>query len=53
MLAAVQKPGYRERLSAMGMEVGQPLSSEALSREARAAYERQAELLRSIHFVPE
>ncbi|MFS8977783.1 tripartite tricarboxylate transporter substrate binding protein [Cupriavidus necator] len=53
VLAAVQKPGYRERLSAMGMEVGQPLSSEALSREARAAYERQAELLRSIHFVPE
>ena len=52
-LAIVQQPGYRERVEAMGMDAGQPLSSEALSRDARAAHERQAELLRSIHFVPE
>ncbi len=52
-LAIVQQPGYREHVTAMGMDAGQPLSSEALSKDARAAYERQAELLRSIHFVPE
>ena len=52
-LAIVQQPGYRERVEAMGMDAGQPLSSEALSKEARAAHDRQAELLRSIHFVPE
>ncbi|AQV97361.1 ABC transporter substrate-binding protein [Cupriavidus necator] len=52
-LAIVQQPGYREHMTNMGMDTGQPLSSEALSKDARAAYERQAELLRSIHFVPE
>ncbi len=52
-LAIVQQPGYRVRVEAMGMDAGQPLSSEALSKDARAAHERQAELLRSIHFVPE
>lgn len=52
-LAIVQQPGYRKHVEDIGMDNGQPLSSEALSREARAAYERQAELLRSIHFVPE
>lgn len=52
-LAVMQQPGYRDRVVAMGMETGLPLASEALVKDARAAYERQAELLRSIHFVPE
>ncbi|MBB3009011.1 tripartite tricarboxylate transporter substrate binding protein [Cupriavidus alkaliphilus] len=52
-LAIVQQPGYRKHVEDMGMDNGQPLGSEALSREARAAYERQAELLKSIRFVPE
>ena len=52
-LAIVQQSGYRKHVEEMGMDNGQPLNSEALSKEARAAYERQAELLRSIRFVPE
>ncbi|SOZ38084.1 tripartite tricarboxylate transporter substrate binding protein [Cupriavidus neocaledonicus] len=52
-LAIVQQQGYRKHVEDMGMDNGQPLGSEALSKEARAAYERQAELLRSIGFVPE
>ncbi|MHA7683793.1 Bug family tripartite tricarboxylate transporter substrate binding protein [Cupriavidus sp. PET2-C1] len=52
-LQVTQQQGTRDRITAMGMEAGLPLSSDALSKEARAAYERQGELLRSIHFVPE
>jgi len=53
VLTVLQQSSYRDRVQAMGMEVGLPVTSEALSKEARAAYDRQAEILRSIHFVPE
>jgi len=47
------QPAVRRGLQDMGMEPGQPLSSEAMMADARAAYEQQAALLKSINFQPE
>ncbi|WP_249931280.1 tripartite tricarboxylate transporter substrate binding protein [Ramlibacter sp. 2FC] len=52
-LQQLQQPKVQERIKAMGMEVGQALSSEELARDLRGAHARQGELLRSINFKPE
>ena len=43
----------RQRIEAMGMEAGLPLTPDELSKDLRAGYERQGELLRSIQYKPE
>lgn len=52
-LKYLQQPTVRQRIEAMGMEVGKPLSSDELSQDLRQAYERQGELLRSINYQPQ
>lgn len=52
-LQYLQQPKQRQRIEAMGMEAGLPLSSEELTKDLRAGYDRQGELLRSIQYKPE
>lgn len=52
-LLAMKQPKVQERIKALGMENGLPLSSEELSRDLRQAHERQGELLRTIYYKPE
>lgn len=52
-LQHLQQAKVRQRIEAMGMEGGLPLTSEELSRDLRAGHERQGELLRSIQYKPE
>lgn len=52
-LLAMKQPKVQERIKALGMENGLPLSSEELSRYLRQAHERQGELLRTIYYKPE
>ena len=49
----LQQPKVRQRIEAMGMEAGLPLSSDELAKDLRAGYERQGNLLRSIQYKPE
>ncbi len=46
----VNNEHYRERVLALGMEPGKPLSSEALVKDARESFDEQAALLKSIGF---
>lgn len=52
-LQYLQQTKVRQRIEAMGMEAGLPLSPDELSKDLRASYERQGELLRSIQYKPE
>lgn len=52
-LQYLQQANVRQRIEAMGMEAGLPLTPDQLSKELRAGYERQGELLRSIQYKPE
>ena len=52
-LQHLQQAKVRQRIEAMGMEAGLPLTPSELSKDLRAGYERQGELLRSIHYTPE
>ena len=53
-LKALQQPAVRERLTAQGMEPGQPAATpDELAKSLRVAYDRQATLLQSINFKPE
>jgi tripartite-type tricarboxylate transporter receptor subunit TctC len=52
-LQYLQQAKVRQRIEAMGMEAGLPLTPEELGKDLRAGYERQGELLRSIHYKPE
>ena len=52
-LQYLQQAKVRQRIEAMGMEAGLPLSPDELSKDLRAGYERQGELLRSIQYKPE
>ena len=49
----LQQPKVRQRIEAMGMEAGLPLSTDELAKDLRAGYDRQGELLRSIQYAPE
>jgi len=46
----VKNEHYRERVQALGMESGEPVSSEALVKDARESFDEQAALLKSIGF---
>ena len=52
-LQYLKQPKQRQRIEAMGMEAGLPLTSEEMTKDLRAAYDRQGELLRSIQYKPE
>lgn len=52
-LQHLQQAKVRQRIEAMGMEAGWPLTSEELGKDLRAGYERQGELLRAIQYKPE
>lgn len=52
-LQHLQQAKVRQRIEAMGMEAGLPLTPDELSKDLRAGYERQGELLRSIQYKPE
>ncbi|MES2362390.1 MAG: tripartite tricarboxylate transporter substrate binding protein [Pseudomonadota bacterium] len=49
-LQYLKQPKQRQRIEAMGMEAGLPLTSEELTKDLRAGYDRQGELLRSIQY---
>ncbi len=49
----LKQPTVRERFSRLGMEGGQRNDSDELSRDLRAAYDKQAALLKSIDFKAE
>ena len=52
-LRHLTQASVRQRLVDMGMEPGLPLTSEELTKDLHEAYDRQAELLRSIDYKPE
>ncbi|MFD0669514.1 tripartite tricarboxylate transporter substrate binding protein [Ramlibacter sp. MAHUQ-53] len=52
-LQYLKQPAVRQRIEAMGMETGLPLTSEELAKDLRAAYDQQGEILRSIQYKPE
>ncbi|SFC79685.1 Tripartite-type tricarboxylate transporter, receptor component TctC [Polaromonas sp. OV174] len=52
-LQYLNQPKQRQRIEAMGMEAGQPLTSEELTKDLHTAYDRQGELLRSIKYKSE
>ena len=47
------QPAARQRIEALGMEVGLPLTEEDLTKDLHSGYERHRQLLSSIHFKPE
>lgn len=49
-LAILADPKYRQRLLALGMEPGEPVTSDALARDARQAHDEQKAILKSIGF---
>jgi tripartite-type tricarboxylate transporter receptor subunit TctC len=52
-LQHLQQAKVRQRIEAMGMEGGLPLTPQELASDLRASYDRQGELLRSIQYTPE
>jgi tripartite-type tricarboxylate transporter receptor subunit TctC len=50
---ALAQPTLRDRLAGLGLEPGQSVDSDALSRGLKLAYDRQAALLKSIDFKSE
>ena len=52
-LKALAQPQMRERLKDIGFEVGQPRSSDEMSKSLRTDYERVGAMLKAINFKPE
>jgi tripartite-type tricarboxylate transporter receptor subunit TctC len=52
-LKVLAQPQLRERLKDIGFEVGQPRSSDEMSKSLRADYERVGAMLKAINFKPE
>jgi len=52
-LQYLQQPKARERIKAIGMEVGLPLTTEELTKDLHTAHARQEAILRSINFKAE
>ena len=52
-LKALAQPAMRDKLKDIGFEVGQPLTSEEMTKGLRADYERVGAVLKSIGFKPE
>ena len=52
-LQHLQQAKVRQRIEAMGMEGGLPLTPQELASDLRASYDRQGELLRSSQYTPE
>ena len=52
-LKVLAQPQMRERLKDIGFEVGQPRSSDEMSKSLRADYERVGAMLKAINFKPE
>jgi len=52
-LQHLRQPRVRQRIEALGMEAGLPLTQQELMSDLRSGYERQGELLRSIQYKPE
>ena len=52
-LKVLTQPQLRERLKDIGFEVGQPRTSEEMSKSLRADYERVGAMLKAINFKPE
>lgn len=53
VLKILEQPAVRERLQQIGLDPGQPLSSDELSKSLRTDFEKNGALLRSINFQPE
>jgi tripartite-type tricarboxylate transporter receptor subunit TctC len=47
------QPSARQRIEALGMEAGLPLTEEELTKDLHTGYERHRQLLSSIQFKPE
>ena len=52
-LKVLAQPQMRERLKDIGFEVGQPRSSDEMSKSLRTDYERVGAMLKAINFKPE
>ncbi|KAF1061321.1 tripartite tricarboxylate transporter substrate binding protein [Variovorax sp.] len=52
-LKILEQPAVRERLQEIGLAVGQPRTSEELTKTLRTDYDKVGEVLRSINFTPE
>lgn len=52
-LAYLQKPEAQNRIKAIGMELGEALTTEALEADLKEAYQQQEALLKSINYQPE
>ncbi len=52
-LGYFDQPSVKRSLQNLGMEPGQPITSEAMMADGKAAYQEQAALLKSIGFQPE
>ena len=52
-LKVLTQPQMRERLKDIGFEVGQPRTSDEMSKSLRADYERVGAMLKAINFKPE
>lgn len=52
-LQYLQQPKAQERIKAIGMEVGLPLTTEELTKDLHTAHARQEAILRSINFKAE
>ena len=52
-LKVLTQPQLRERLKDIGFEVGQPRTSDEMSKSLRADYERVGAMLKAINFKPE
>lgn len=52
-LQHLQQPKVRQRIEALGVEPGLPLTQEELAQDLRSSYDRQSALLRTIQYKPE
>ncbi|MCY1550918.1 hypothetical protein D9M68_872080 [compost metagenome] len=52
-LAFFKQPAVQDRIKDMGMEQGDPATSDEMMAELKQAYQQQAALLKSINYQPE
>ncbi len=52
-LKVLQQPAVRERFAQLGQDIGQPLTSEQMTRSLAADYERVGAILKSIDYKPQ
>ena len=52
-LQHLQQPKIRQRIEALGLEAGLPLTPQELAKDLRAGYDQQGELLHSIQYKPD